>query len=208
MANRNTNFQKAKQTKSTSNIKFLIPILTLIAIIGFLWLVLLQLELLPKALEFGLDFTTWLNVWMVIFILLIVVLVCIPLTGDAFQVKEQSISSKTRTKKTRSISADKATSAVTIEPDDKDKPVSFIPLSTEDKMTLKAEETQTIQEPKPEIKSADVIAPPLSKDKMKPIIIEYPSEVEGGIYGDTFINLDEDRILKLRTLVVSDIYLL
>jgi hypothetical protein len=38
-------------------------------------------------------------------------------------------------------------------------------------------------------------------------IISYPSEVEGGIYGETFIELGQQKVLKLRSLVVEASYL-
>jgi len=38
-------------------------------------------------------------------------------------------------------------------------------------------------------------------------IIAYPSEVEGGIYGETYIELGQQKVLKLRSLVVEASYL-
>mgnify|MGYP006283709129 CR=1 FL=1 len=38
-------------------------------------------------------------------------------------------------------------------------------------------------------------------------IIAYPSEVEGGIYGETYIELGQQKVLKLRSLVVEAEYL-
>jgi len=37
-------------------------------------------------------------------------------------------------------------------------------------------------------------------------IVVYPREVEGGIYGDTYIGIDENRMLKLRSMVVEPEY--
>lgn len=41
----------------------------------------------------------------------------------------------------------------------------------------------------------------------KKTIVTYPSEVEGGIYGETFIELGQQKVLKLRSIVVDAIYL-
>ena len=41
-----------------------------------------------------------------------------------------------------------------------------------------------------------------------PKVFIYPKEVEGGIYGDTFISIDEKKVMKLRSLVVEPEYLI
>ncbi|MCK5773170.1 MAG: hypothetical protein KAH57_05230 [Thermoplasmata archaeon] len=41
-----------------------------------------------------------------------------------------------------------------------------------------------------------------------PKVFIYPKEVEGGIYGDTYISIDEKKVMKLRSLVVEPEYLI
>lgn len=43
----------------------------------------------------------------------------------------------------------------------------------------------------------------IEKQKETPAIISYPLEVEGGIYGDTYIKLSDKKLLKLRSMVVE-----
>ncbi|HHD15693.1 MAG TPA: hypothetical protein ENK47_03185 [Euryarchaeota archaeon] len=50
-------------------------------------------------------------------------------------------------------------------------------------------------------------APGPAKEEQKRTIITYPSEVEGGIYGETFIPVGSSRLVKLRSLVVEPEYL-
>ena len=38
-------------------------------------------------------------------------------------------------------------------------------------------------------------------------ILEYPGKVTGGLYGDTYIKVDNKKVLKLRSLIVEDYYL-
>jgi hypothetical protein len=41
------------------------------------------------------------------------------------------------------------------------------------------------------------------KKEVKPKVILYPLEVEGGIFGDTYIQLSPEKVLKLRSMVVE-----
>jgi len=219
MANITPETQNPSNPGRSSALRNGIIIFPIIALIGVIWLILLKLEMLPESLTFGQDFTTWLNLWMVIFVILIVILICIPQTGGSAEAKEVEIPSVDVKPKTKKIVKATKPTMVTVEADEK--PVEFIPVAKTDKKevpTLSASVTKTEVEPviatvvtadeKPDIKPADVVAFPAAKEKIKPKIVEYPLEVDDGIYGDTFINLDDDTVLKLRTLVVKDIYLL
>ena len=115
----------------------------------------------------------------------------------------------------------KPATMVTIEPDDST--VEFVPVSKKKETTGSAnnlwtqldsqvadtpDATSTSNEKPERLEDADIVAPSAKKSKVKPKVIEYPLEVEGGIYGDTFIDVDDETVVKLRTLVVEDIYLL
>ncbi len=58
--------------------------------------------------------------------------------------------------------------------------------------------------------SQDVDRPERSMDgpaDTPPKVFTYPREVEGGIYGETYISIDEKKVMKLRSLVVEPEYL-
>lgn len=59
----------------------------------------------------------------------------------------------------------------------------------------------------PLVQAKKEMKPPASKSfgkpKDKPTIITYPLEVEGGIFGDTYIQLSEMKVIKLRSVVVE-----
>ncbi len=207
----------SKKTQTPSRLKNAILIIPIIAIFALIWLLSLKLEMLPESLSMNLDFDTWKNFWITILIILVVVLVCIPQSGGTSSGKEVSSTSEapkaTSTEDSKTKKA-KRVSMVIIESDDK--PLEFTPITeaeAEEKSStstgvVNAEGADVIKVEKEEIKAAEIIAPPVLKTKVKPEIIEYPPEVEGGIYGDTFIQFNDEKVLKLRTLVVRDIYLL
>ena len=215
MANANSGDTYTGKTSSSSGLKNAILILPLIAILALSWLILLKLDQLPKSLTFNQDFTTWLNFWVVILIILIVILICIPQTGEAAGTARAGTSAGTKKSFDAKPGETGPTTMVTIETGDK--PVEFVPLTKEEgapateKPAAEAEgeiEKEVTTEKKVDLKVADVVAPAAAKGKVKPEVIEYPLEVEGGIYGDTFIDIDDEIVLKLRSLVVKDIYLL
>jgi len=41
----------------------------------------------------------------------------------------------------------------------------------------------------------------------RPQVIVYPSDVGGGIYGDTFIRLSQNKVLRMRSMIVDESYL-
>ncbi len=211
----NSGTVKSSQSGSIKNVILIVPLVGLLILI---FLLLINIEMIPS---YGLDFDTWKNFSMIILLILIVVLVCILPLGEQSKAEEViEITKPGSVNKVKKPAKSKPTTMVTVE--SIDKPVEFIPLSKErgvgkqEKMstaTSQPESTATgvvtsPEEEKKEIKTADIIAPAAKRDKVIPKVIKYPLEVEGGIYGDTFIDVDEETMLKLRTLVVDDIYLL
>ena len=208
-------------TDSSSSMKNAIFIIPLIAIIAIIWLLLMNMEMLPESLTFGWDMDNWYHFWMVVLIILIVVLFCIPQSGESSREAEAvEVDKLEGGKKVKKRPKRDKDTMVTIETDEK--PLEFVPVSSETLKSLKekpaepSEPEQTDEseikttepEIKSDIKSAEVVAKPVQSRKIKPKIVEYPLDVEGGVYGDTFIDLNDERVLKLRTLVVKDIYLL
>ena len=53
--------------------------------------------------------------------------------------------------------------------------------------------------------------PPASEAPKKSVIgarmVEYPLKIGGGLYGDTYIKIDKEKVLKLRTLLIEEHYL-
>lgn len=216
----NPNPGKAQASSSVKNGILIIPLIALIAIV---WLVLIKLDMMPTGLTFGWDFDAWKNFWLIVLIVLFIILILsIPRASEKREPEEAVVISTTEsTKKVKKQVKAKPATMVSIEADDS--PMEFIPVGKEKVVTVTEEKTEikvksTKSEPKATsassaeekkmVKSADIIAPGTKKGKVKPKVIVYPSEVEGGIYGDTFIDIDEDSVIKLRTLVVEDIYLL
>lgn len=208
MANRTSANLKSKRSKPKSTLENIIIFPPIIAVIALVWLILMKLDQLPQSLTFNLDFESWLAFWMMILLILIVILACLPQIGRT-QYREEVRMEKDTTKHRTHSSSSKTKSVTRTNIESEDKPVAFVPLTKEDSTSI----TETAKDEltpitEPELKAAEIVASPAPKEKTKPIIIEYPLDVEGGIYGDTFINLDSENILKLRTLVVNDIYLL
>ncbi len=193
---------KSQSSSAKKNAIFIIP---LIALLMFIVLILVNLEMIPS---FGWDLDTWRNFSMVVILLLIVVLICILPTGEHASKTSEPVTSKKSKKPVKT----KPDTVVTVEPVEAaaETPVEFVPVKKEEapSIKVKAEAVSETTKEKKETKPADIVAPAAKKDKIKPNIIEYPPEVEGGIYGDTFIEVNDELVLKLRTLVVDDIYLL
>jgi hypothetical protein len=212
---------KSKSTSSSSSRKNLILFIPIIGIILFVWFLLLYIEVLPSSMAFNMDFETWQNILIIVFIILIVVLFGALTTGEHGSAEEfPELEAASTEKKTKKTVKSKDRSTVTVEP--VDQPVEFVPLGEEEAGEAKK---KVVSERKPtktktvsaktetgtdndELKSAEIVAPAAKKSSIKPSMVEYPSDVEGGIYGDTFIDINSDTILKLRTLVVEDIYLM
>ena len=207
--------------KISTGIGLIIFLMPIIAIIGLAWLLLLKLEYLPENLTLNQDFQTWLNIWSVIFLVIIFSLLLSIPHGKLS--KEPEPKKHTKPKPKKDASKVKVQEYSSEAPTKEDKPLEFVPLAktgetqTEPKLPLKtrastatdiSDEQKLSTEPEKELQPAAVVAKPVSKDKMKPLVFEYPQEVEGGLYGDTFIELDSESVLKLRTLVVKDIYLM
>ncbi|MEM4729723.1 MAG: hypothetical protein QXH42_08220 [Thermoplasmata archaeon] len=80
-----------------------------------------------------------------------------------------------------------------------------------DRLSASQEFEEDISEttPKPELRgraretlpARDSQAAPVRAAPRGPKVIEYPEEVSGGIYATTLVRVDDDRVLKLRTLL-------
>lgn len=207
------------KTHTSSGLKNGILIIPLIALIAIIWLILIKLDMMPTGLTFGWDFEAWKNFWLIVLIILFIILILsIPRTGEQRETEEAVIVSAAETsKKTKKHVKAKPATMVTIEAEEAE--AEFVPsgkekLEKEDKIktsSVKSEpkdSSSSTKEVKEKVKTADIVAPEVKTVKVKPKVVIYPSEVEGGIYGDTFIEIDDETMIKLRTLVVEDIYLL
>lgn len=203
---------KEQKSSGARNAIFIIPIIALLVLV---LLILIRLEIISS---FGWDFDTWRNFSMVILLLLIVVLICLLPSGESRKAPEpEPIKKKKKSVQTKP--------EVNITAESADEPVEFLPLTKDQAIGSKgiisaspepAEATiisskvsaTAMKEANTDMKKANIVAPAVKKDNIRPKMLEYPSSVEGGIYGDTFIDVNDDVVLKLRTLVVEDIYLL
>jgi hypothetical protein len=218
MANRSSGTRYEDNPSGLNGVKIIILIMPIIAFIALIWLILLRLDFIPESLTFNLDFETWISLWTVILLLVLVILACIPQTGKRGTEKVTRVSSKTKKPSSRREPSTRIT---------EEKPVEFVPLGKgageepeeESGATLKLESEPSTSEEKapvdtakdPETAKEPTAAPAAStvtKDKSKLATYVYPSDVDGGLYGDTFIEVDPNSVLKLRVLVVKDIYLM
>jgi hypothetical protein len=220
MANRTSGNRYKDNPSGLSGVKIIILIMPIIAFIALVWLILFRLDQIPESMTFNLDFETWMSLWTVILLLVLVILACIPQTGKRSMEKTTGVSSKPR-----KPTAPKDSTAKKSE----EKPLEFVPLGKgvgeepeiEPETTLKLKpepvtsEEKALKVSEPESVKEDETTPESTaaalsgiKDKSKSLTYVYPSDVDGGLYGDTFIELDSDSILKLRVLVVKDIYLM
>jgi hypothetical protein len=206
-----TSTSKEHKSSGARNAIFIIPIVALLVLV---LLILIRLEMISS---FGWDFDTWRNFSMVILLLLIVVLICLLPAGES----RKTVESEPIKKKKKAVMTKPE---VTVTAESADEPIEFLPLTKDQAMGTKgiasaiAEPAEATiissktsaakKEARSDVKKADIVAPAAKKDKIRPKMLEYPSSVEGGIYGDTFIDVENEVVLKLRTLVVEDIYLL
>ncbi len=195
-----TNAKKANNDKyseseeSTTSVGYLIWIIPIIAIGILGWIIYLWFNVDPEEQILGATLADWKIGSIFILMILIVILILVHPSGKMSSRPEGSKRSK-MTKPTPSES--KPTKMVVIE-------------ALEPETVAEAQLTEDIvkaqkAEDEDEIADAEIIAPPAKN--VSPNMIEYPKKVEGGIYGDTFITIDEGETLKLRSLVVEDVYL-
>ncbi len=179
-----TNEDDEDVQEKTSGIGGLIWIIPIIAIILLGWIVYLWFNFDPNDNIMGATLDDWKIGSIFILMILIVVLILVhpsgKLAGKPESDKRASTAGRSKKAKSTSSKESKSTKMVVIEALESEK------------------ETQKVKE-------AEIIAPPAKK--VTPDILEYPKKIEGGIYGDTFIKVNEGTTLKLRSLVVEDVYL-
>ncbi len=193
---------------SSTSIGYLIWIIPIIAIIIFGLTIYSWFTMDTDEGIFGMSIDNWRNLSTLILIVLIVILVMVLSVKPESTRKPSASGPKKRPKPTNAES--KPTKMVVIEAIEPEKAdvedaaeVTTAAPSETSALVMAAAAATT--EGELEIADAEIIAPPAKK--VTPNMIEYPKKVEGGIYGDTFITVDESETLKLRTLVVEDVYL-
>lgn len=192
---------------STSSIGYLIWIIPIIAIIIFGLTIYVWFTMDPDEGIFGMSIDDWRNLSTLILIVLIVILVMVLSVKPESTRKPSASGPRKRPEPTNADS--KPTKMVVIEAIEPEKAdvedaAEVTTAPSETSALVKAAAAATT-EGELEIADAEIIAPPAKK--ITPNMIEYPKKIEGGIYGDTFITVDEGDTLKLRTLVVEDVYL-
>ena len=191
--------------RSASSIGYMIWIIPIIAIVIFGLMIYVWLE---DGLM-GMSIEEWRNIAILGFIILIVILVMVLSVKPETTRKPSTVGTRKEPKPVKAAES-KPTKMVVIEAVEAEK------AGTEDAAEISAapaEATAPVEaaaaaaatEGELEIADAEIIAPPAKK--VTPSIIEYPKKIEGGIYGDTFITVSDGETLKLRTLVVEDVYL-
>jgi outer membrane biosynthesis protein TonB len=74
-------------------------------------------------------------------------------------------------------------------------------------VTVEAVEAPEKKEVQARVEVEEPVKAEVIEQPEPPKIIEYPIEVSGGVYGDTFIPVGDGMILKLRTLIIDSHYL-
>jgi hypothetical protein len=190
-----------------SGIGALIWIIPIIAIILLGWIMYIWFTFDPNESIMGATLDDWRYGSIFILMILIVILILVHPSGKQTgktESSKRSVSGKSKKAKPSGASDSKSTKMVVIESmetekkPEKVKEVKMEPLEFKAKPEGKGEVDADIAD-------AEIIAPPAKK--VSPEILEYPKKIEGGIYGDTFIKVDDGTTLKLRTQVVEDVYL-
>ena len=203
-----TNEDDEDVQEKTSGIGGLIWIIPIIAIILLGWIVYLWFNFDPNDKIMGATLDDWKIGSIFILMILIVVLILVhpsgKLAGKPESDKRASTAGRSKKAKSTSSKESKSTKMVVIEALESEKETQKV---KEAKMESMDTEAQPDVEGTAEadIADAEIIAPPAKK--VTPDILEYPKKIEGGIYGDTFIKVNEGTTLKLRSLVVEDVYL-
>lgn len=186
----------------------LLWLIPLISVILLLWMIVLNMGYIDSEEMFGIDTDQWFMLSIFIEILLIIGLILpvigsllgepVPVsptssgTGDAGSVVIEAVGEEEKPKASASL-------AVELEEPSK-------------KKTDLAEAKKEEVEPVKTAPKADVTAEERSEEEKVEItpsnILLYPTTVGTGLYGDTYIKIDKNKILKLRTLLIEEYYLL
>jgi len=197
------------QMERINTILWVIP---LISVFLLLWMIIVNMGLYDFSETTGLNNEQWfmLSVFIIIILFIIMILSVIgtvlgePQRAASAQRKRPSqnrevlieaVPEETGTK-TEPEKSDDAKAVVATEPVSGEKAIAMEVETVVEVKDVEAEKTAKIT------KDAKKVDGPISN------IIEYPINVSGGLYGDTYIKLDKKRILKLRTLIVEDYYLI
>jgi len=193
------------ETKS-SGIGGLIWIIPIIAIAVLGWIIYLWFSFEPGEEIMGATLEDWRIGSIFILMILVVVLILVHPSGKLATKPEPAQKAAGTSKKARSstLKETKPTKMVVIEALETEKDAEKVKEAKMEPVEFKTEPAEK-DETETDIADAEIIAPPAKK--VTPDILEYPKKIEGGIYGDTFIKVNDQTTLKLRTLVVEDVYL-
>jgi hypothetical protein len=182
---------------------WIIPIIA-IALLG--WIFYLWFSFDPEEKIMGATLDDWKIGSIFILMILIVILILVhpsgKLSGKPEPTKKADATGKTKKAKSTGSTESKRTKMVVIEAMDSEKKAEKVKEAKMEPVDFEAEPEGKGEQ---DIADAEIIAPPAKK--ITPEILEYPKKIEGGIYGDTFIKVDDGTTLKLRTQVVEDVYL-
>jgi hypothetical protein len=190
-----------------SSIGALIWIIPIIAIILLGWIAYIWFSFDPDEKIMGATLDDWRYGSIFILMILVVILILVHPSGKQAGKPERSKgtgSGKPRKAKPYGDTESKSSKMVVIESMETEKKPEKIKEVKMEPVTFKTK-PEGEEESEADIADAEIIAPPAKK--VSPDILEYPRKIEGGIYGDTFIKVDDGTTLKLRTLVVEDVYL-
>ena len=202
--------RSAQVSSGNQTIYTLLWLMPLISIIVLIWMFVLNLGYIDSEEMFGWDNTTWFNLSVLIVIVLIIILslsgtgslmstVPAPAAGGTSRSREQKgvlIEAVDTDKKPATTASTAQVKPLEVEPEKKKEAVE-----ARDR-PVKAEKSEALAEVADEKEAAEPKA-----DEAPSNIMVYPTSVGIGLYGDTYIKIDRERILKLRTLLIEDYYL-
>lgn len=208
--------RKPAEPESSSSVSVVLWLIPVISVIFLIWMLVLEMGFVDTADLIGINNEQWfmLSVFVIICCIIVLILSVVgSLMSEAPGTAHKPASGSGRSDRTVIIEAvpdqseskpeekaavkteSKAASASTVTEE-----VFTESVAGEEKIEKAAEKSKQVKEPEKAIDS--------TKDVAGQRMIEYPIKVGTGLYGDTYIKIDSARVLKLRTLLLEDYYLI
>jgi hypothetical protein len=166
-------------------------IIPVIAVLNIVWVFALKFGCAPS-FAMRISITDWVNGSTLVLVILIIILILLIPSGRRVELGEAEAKPKVPKRKAVTVEGVEVAVAEKGKEDEKGEGVGVEAVEVEgEAVDVGAEVAEEA-----EVSGEEEAAPP-------PKIIEYPREVEGGIYGDTYIDVGDGFILKLRTLLVD-----
>jgi hypothetical protein len=203
----------ARQQAQVERVNTILWVIPLISVLLLLWMIVVNMGIYDFSETTGLNNEQWFMLTVFIIILLFIVMILSVIGTVLGEPQRPAPASAGRPKpaadrgvvieavpETAEVQAD---AAVDMEPAETAKAA---PAEKPKEIAMEVETIVEVKDIEKEKKAEK--AKEAAPDETAGNILEYPEDVTGGLYGDTYIKVDKKRILKLRTLIVEDYYLM